>query len=195
MGRVRSLCVFCGSSTGLLPVYEQAAVEMGALLAAEGIRLVYGGGNVGLMGALARGCMEAGGEVIGIIPQALFDREHGHRGISRLEVVTSMHERKARMAELADGFVALPGGIGTFEELLEIMTWAQLGIHGKPIALVNVDGYFNPLLALLDNALDQGFMAQKNRNLLMVAGHPEALITMMRGMELGHPPPKSNLGV
>lgn len=195
MGRVRSLCVFCGSSTGLLPVYEQAAVEMGALLAAEGIRLVYGGGNVGLMGALARSCMEAGGEVIGIIPQALFDREHGHRGISRLEVVTSMHERKARMAELADGFVALPGGIGTFEELLEIMTWAQLGIHGKPIALVNVAGYFNPLLALLDNALDQGFMAQKHRNLLMVAGHPEALITIMREMEPGHPPPKSNLGV
>jgi uncharacterized protein (TIGR00730 family) len=179
MAKIKALCVFCGSSMGSRQDYRAAAAQLGALLAKDNIQLVYGGGNVGLMGMVAKSCMDAGGEVIGIIPQALFNKEHGHRGISRLEVVSTMHARKARMADLADGFIALPGGIGTFEELLEVLTWSQLGIHGKPVALVNVTGYFDPLIALLDNAVGEGFLSRKHRNLLIVDDHPQAAIAQL----------------
>lgn len=158
-------------------------MELGALLARENIQLVYGGGNVGLMGTVAGSCMAAGGEVIGIIPKALFEKEHGHRGLSRLEVVSTMHERKARMAALADGFAALPGGIGTLEELLEVLTWSQLGIHDKPVALVNVAGYFDPLLALLDNAVDEGFLSAEQRGMLLVADQAQAVLAKMLALD------------
>ena len=171
MRKISALCVFCGSRLGSRPVYGAAAMELGSLLAKKKIQLVYGGGNVGL---------------IGIIPTALFEKEHGHRGLSRLEVVSTMHERKARMAALADGFIALPGGIGTFEELLEALTWSQLGIHAKPVALVNVSGYFDPLLALLDSAVGQGFLGEEQRGLLLVADHVQGIIDQMLELEL-HP--------
>ena len=186
MRKISALCVFCGSRVGSRPVYGAAAMELGSLLAKKKIQLVYGGGNVGLMGKVADSCMAAGGEVIGIIPTALFEKEHGHRGLSRLEVVSTMHERKARMAALADGFIALPGGIGTFEELLEALTWSQLGIHAKPVALVNVSGYFDPLLALLDSAVGQGFLGEEQRSLLLVADHVQGIIDQMLELEF-HP--------
>ncbi len=186
MPKLAALCVFCGSSMGLRSAYAEAATELGALLAREGIQLVYGGGNVGLMGVVAKSCMESGGEVIGIIPRALFKKEHGNQEITRLEIVSSMHERKSRMSELSDGFVALPGGIGTFEELLEVLTWSQLGIHRKPVAVINVGGYFNPLLALLDNALDEGFLGAEHRGLLLVSDRPGDLVSNMRKLDI-HP--------
>ena len=183
---MKAICIFCGSSTGLRPTYQEAAAELGALLAQSRIQLVYGGGNIGLMGTVADSCMAAGGEVVGVIPKALVDKEHGHSGITRLEVVSDMHERKARMAVLADGFLALPGGIGTLEELFEVMTWSQLGIHGKPIALVNVDGFFDPLLAMLDHTLAEGFLRLQHRRLLIAAEEPRAALEQMR--ELMHNP-------
>jgi uncharacterized protein (TIGR00730 family) len=193
MPKLAALCVFCGSSMGLRPAYAEAATELGALLAREGIQLVYGGGNVGLMGVVAKSCMEFGGEVIGIIPRGLFKKEHGNQEITRLEVVSSMHERKSRMSELSDGFVALPGGIGTFEELLEVLTWSQLGIHRKPVAVINVGGYFNPLLALLDNALDEGFLGAEHRGLLLVLDRPGDLVSNMRKLDV-HPAHNRSMG-
>lgn len=163
-----SVCVFCGSRPGTSPEYLDTARELGARLACEGRLLVYGGGDVGLMGAVADGCLDAGGEVIGVIPRGLLEREVGHRRV-RLEVVGSMHERKARMADLADGFVALPGGLGTFEELFEVLTWAQLGIHAKPIVALDVAGSARALVALLDATLAAGFMTAAHRDLLRVA--------------------------
>jgi uncharacterized protein (TIGR00730 family) len=195
MVKIKALCVFCGSSIGSRQDYRTAAVELGKLLAEGNIQLVYGGGNVGLMGIVAKSCMDAGGEVIGIIPQALFEKEHGHRGISRLEVVSTMHERKARMAELADGFMALPGGIGTFEELLEVLTWCQLGIHRKPVALVNVAGYFDPLIALLDNAVGEGFLSQKHRRLLIVDDRPQAAVAQLLNADLRPITSSATLGI
>jgi len=193
MPKLAALCVFCGSSMGLRPAYAEAAAELGALLAQEGIQLVYGGGNVGLMGVVAKSCMESGGEVIGIIPRALFKKEHGNQAITRLEVVSSMHERKSRMSELSDGFVALPGGIGTFEELLEVLTWSQLGIHRKPVAVINVGGYFNPLLALLDNALDEGFLGAEHRGLLLVSDRLGDLVSNLRKLDI-HPAHNRSMG-
>lgn len=193
MPKLAALCVFCGSSMGLRPAYAEAAAELGALLAREGIQLVYGGGNVGLMGVVAKSCMESGGEVIGIIPRALFKKEHGNQAITRLEVVSSMHERKSRMSELSDGFVALPGGIGTFEELLEVLTWSQLGIHRKPVAVINVGGYFNPLLALLDNALDEGFLGAEHRGLLLVSDRLGDLVSNLRKLDI-HPAHNRSMG-
>jgi uncharacterized protein (TIGR00730 family) len=166
---MKSLCVFCGSRGGSEPVYAEAAQQLGARLAAERIRLVYGGGNVGLMGTLADAVLANGGEVIGVIPVSLVDRELAHAGLSELRIVSSMHERKALMAELSAGFLALPGGLGTFEELCEILTWAQLGFHDKPIALLNTQGYYEPLLMLLDRAVAHGFLRAEYRRLLMVA--------------------------
>ena len=195
MRKISALCVFCGSRVGSRPVYGAAAMEMGSLLAKKKIQLVYGGGNVGLMGKVAESCMAAGGEVIGIIPTALFEKEHGHRGLSRLEVVSTMHERKARMAALADGFIALPGGIGTFEELLEALTWSQLGIHAKPVALVNVSGYFDPLLALLDSAVGQGFLGEEQRSLLLVADHVQGIIDQMLELEFHPNISPTNMGI
>jgi uncharacterized protein (TIGR00730 family) len=173
---VRSVCVFCGSSSGRREAYATAAREIGAELVRRGLTLVYGGGDVGLMGTLADVMLESGGLVIGVIPEALVQREVAHRGLTELRVVDSMHERKALMAELADAFIALPGGIGTLEELCEVLTWAQLGIHNKPVGLLNVDGYFTPLIAMLDHAVAEGFMKADHRRLLLTAEDAAALL-------------------
>jgi len=175
----RRLCVFCGSAKGKRPEYADTAVVMGRLLAERGIGLVYGGGNIGLMGLLADACLRAGGEVTGVIPEALMKKEVGHLALTRLEVVDSMHTRKARMAELSDGFVALPGGFGTFEELCEVLTWGQLGFHEKPVGLVNVVDYFGPLIALCDRAVEDGFMRPEHRELLQAADTPAAVLAAM----------------
>jgi uncharacterized protein (TIGR00730 family) len=175
-----SVCVFCGSSHGAHPDYEAAARDLGAALAEAGERVVYGGASVGLMGALADAALEAGGEVVGVIPQSLVDREIAYRGLSDLHVVQTLHERKARMAELADAFVALPGGAGTLEELFEVYTWGQLGLHSKPLALVNVRGYWGGLLAFLDHAVAEGFLPVQRRAALTVADGPEAVLDAVR---------------
>ena len=156
------VCVFCGASSGRRPAYAEAARSFGALLAARGIGLVYGGGRVGLMGAVADGALAGGGEVIGVIPQALVDRELAHQALSTLHVVTSLHERKALMADLSDAFVALPGGFGTLDELMEQLTWAQLGIHAKPVGLLDVDGYWAPLAALARHLTEEGFVRESD---------------------------------
>lgn len=180
------LCVFCGSNPGQDPIYMEAARSLGAALVQHGIDLVYGGGSVGLMGAVADGVMENGGHAIGVIPQALFDKEIGHKGLSDLKVVGSMHERKALMAELADGFIALPGGLGTFEELFEVWTWAQLGYHRKPCALLNVGGFYDKLTGFLDDVVERGFVKPVHRSMLIVENEPATLIEALRAYE----PPK-----
>ena len=173
------LCVFCGSSHGSNPAYAEAAKNLGAELARRGIALVYGGGNVGLMGVVADGVLAAGGQVIGVIPEALMAKELGHKGIQDLRVVKTMHERKAMMAELADGFIAMPGGIGTFEEFFEIVTWAQLGFHAKPCALLNVNGFYDPLLRLVDHAIEERFVKASQRQILIVESEINALLHRM----------------
>jgi len=173
------VCVFCGSSDGARAGYAGAARAMGAALARRGIGLVYGGGRVGLMGILADAVLEGGGNVIGVIPQAMVSKELAHRGLTELRVVASLHERKAMMAELADAFVALPGGYGTFEEFCEIVTWAQLGLHVKPCALLNVEGYYDPLLALFDHALEERFVRPAHRDLVMEERQPERLLDLL----------------
>jgi uncharacterized protein (TIGR00730 family) len=173
------LCVFCGSRAGIRPAYRAMAEALGRTLAARGIELVYGGGNVGLMGVVADACLAAGGRVTGVIPAALMEWEVGHRGLTQLEVVDSMHSRKARMAELADGFIALPGGLGTFEELFEMLTWAQLGFHAKPVALLDVEGYYAPLVQLVARGMDEGFMKPENRGLLLHASEVDSLLAAM----------------
>jgi uncharacterized protein (TIGR00730 family) len=173
---IRSLCVFCGSSVGNRPEYAAAAVQVGRLLAERGIRLVYGAGNVGLMGVLADAALAAGGQVVGVIPQMLVDRELAHRGITELRIVGTMHERKALMADLSDAFLALPGGLGTFEELCEALTWSQLGIHAKPCGALNIGGYFNHLAVLLDHAVQEGFVSDANRSLLLIATNAAELL-------------------
>jgi uncharacterized protein (TIGR00730 family) len=183
MKPIRTLCVFCGSSVGNRPEYAVAAVEVGRLLAQRGIRLVYGAGNVGLMGILADAALAAGGEVIGVIPQMLVDRELAHRGLTDLRIVGTMHERKALMAELSDAFLALPGGLGTFEELCEALTWSQLGIHAKPCGALNIRGYFDDLQSLLDRALQEGFLRPEHRNLLVTASNPTQLLDRLEKYE------------
>lgn len=170
------ICVYCGSSAGHKPAHSVAARAMGQALARRGIGLVNGGGRVGLMGATADGALEAGGEAIGVIPRALMDRELGHTGMTELRVVEDMHERKALMAELSDAFVALPGGIGTLEELFEAWTWAGLGIHQKPVALFDVDGYWDPLIAMADRMVEEGFLPLRLRDALLVARDPDSLV-------------------
>ena len=177
----RRLCIFCGSSRGSDPRFVTAARHVGAELARRGIGLVYGGGNVGLMGEVADAALAAGGEVIGVIPQFLVDAEAAHFGLTKLHIVQSMHERKAMMAELSDGFIALPGGFGTLEELMEIVTWSQLHLHTKPVAVLNVAGFFTPLLAMLDNMVHAGLLKPKNRELLIDAAElGECLDAMSR---------------
>jgi uncharacterized protein (TIGR00730 family) len=176
---LRSICVFCGSSVGLRPEYATAATAFGRLLAERGIRVIYGGGNVGMMGLLANAALAAGGEVIGVIPQMLVDRELAHRRLTDLRIVTSMHERKALMAELSDAFVALPGGLGTYEELCEVLTWAQLGIHHKPCGCLNILGYFDSLAKLLDDAVTEGFLRPDQRTNLILADRPDKLLTLL----------------
>jgi uncharacterized protein (TIGR00730 family) len=168
--------VFCGSSAGRDPAYGQLAEALGRALAERGIGVVYGGGRVGLMGVVADAAMAAGGEVVGVIPQALLDREIGHQGLTDLRVVGSMHERKSLMAELADGFVALPGGIGTLEELFEMWTWAQLGLHAKPCGVLDAGGFYGPLLAFLDHQVAAGFVRPAHRAMLVSADTPGALL-------------------
>lgn len=173
--RVR-VCVFTGASRGLRPIHAEAVGLFGAELARRGHGLVYGGGHVGLMGVIADGALSRGGEVIGVIPRQLVDRELAHEGVTELQVVPDMHARKARMAEQADAFVALPGGIGTLEELFELWTWAQLGLHSKPIGLLNVDGFFDHLLAFCDHMVDDGFLPADSRAHLVVAEGAAALL-------------------
>jgi uncharacterized protein (TIGR00730 family) len=173
---LRRICVFCGASSGNRPAYVAAAKRVGRELAERGIGLVYGGGNIGLMGTLADACLEAGGYVIGVIPQALVAKEVAHKRLSDLRIVASMHERKAMMAELSDAFVAMPGGFGTFEEWFEVVTWAQLGLHVKPCALLNVDGYYDPLIALIDHAVKEGFINSTHRQLLLSGSDAHQLI-------------------
>jgi uncharacterized protein (TIGR00730 family) len=177
---MRRVCVFCGSNPGARPAYADAARALGTLLAARRIGLVYGGGRVGLMGVLADAALAAGGEVIGVIPRALATKEIAHDGVSELRVVASMHERKAEMAALADGFVALPGGFGMFEELLEVVTWAQLGLHAKPIGILNVAGYFDAFHVLVERAIEERFVHPGYRALLTYAENAEDLLDAMR---------------
>ncbi|HEX6039628.1 TIGR00730 family Rossman fold protein [Longimicrobium sp.] len=177
---MKRICVFCGSNPGGRPDYADAARAMGRALADHGIGLVYGGGGVGLMGIVADTVMQAGGEVIGVIPEALMRREVGHLEVTQLHVVHSMHERKAMMADLSDGFVAMPGGYGTFEEFCEVITWSQLGFHPKPCGLLNVAGYYAPLLAMFDHAVAERFVRPQHRQLVLEDTDPGALLDKMR---------------
>ncbi|HEY8548775.1 MAG TPA: TIGR00730 family Rossman fold protein [Vicinamibacterales bacterium] len=170
------VAVFCGSSTGTHPDYLEAARRLGHGIAARGLALVYGGARVGLMGALADAALEAGGRVIGVIPGSLVEREIAHTGLDDLRVVSTMHERKALMASLADAFVALPGGMGTLDEMCEILTWAQLGLHAKPCGFVNVRGYWDPFFAFLDTAVSSGFLRASHRELVVCEPSPEAVL-------------------
>lgn len=174
------LCVFCGSSNGSRPRYRAAAAEFGALLAAEGIGLVYGGGRTGLMGAVADAALERGGEVIGVIPEALVAREVAHHGLADLRIVQTMHERKALMADLSDGFVALPGAFGTLDEFCEIVTWAQLGIHGKPCGLWNVDRFWDPLLSMFAHSEAEGFLKPAHRRMVLAEDDPRRLLACLK---------------
>ena len=173
---MKSVCVYCGASFGADPAYAEAARHVGAALAERGLRVVYGGASVGLMGAVADAALEAGGEVVGVIPQVLVDKEVAHPGLTALHTVGNMHERKAKMAELSDAFVALPGGIGTLEELVEVYTWSYLGIHDKPFGLINTNGYYDGFTAFLDHAVDQQFLRPEVRERLTVAPTPEELL-------------------
>ena len=178
---VRRVAVYCGSANGNDPAFLAEAVALGEAIAAAGLGLVYGGASVGLMGAVADAALKSGAEVIGVLPDVLAGKEIAHAGLSSLELVTTMHERKARMAELADAFLVLPGGYGTLEELLEVVTWAQLRLHDKPCILINTAGYWDGLLAFLDTAVAAGFLKQKNRGLLRVAGSAEEAVGMVVG--------------
>ena len=180
---MKRVCVFCGSRNGTRDQYVGSARRMGEALARRGIGLVYGGGGIGLMGILADAALSAGGDVIGVIPEALMAREVAHRGLTDLRVVASMHERKALMAELADAFVALPGGFGTLEEFCESLTWAQLGIHRKPCGLLNVEGFFDPLLLLFDHAVRERFVSPDHRSLVVVEEDPERLLDALSRWE------------
>jgi uncharacterized protein (TIGR00730 family) len=187
---MRRVCVFCGSSPGARPAYGEATVELARVLVSEGLELVYGGADVGLMGTLADTVLAEGGEAIGVIPRALVEKEIAHDGLSDLRVVGSMHERKALMADLSDAFVALPGGLGTLEELLEIYTWAQLGLHQKPCALLDVDGYYAGIAAFLSHAVEERFLREEHRAMLIVEHEPRTLIDRLSGFEPGAVQPK-----
>jgi uncharacterized protein (TIGR00730 family) len=180
--RVRRITVFCGSSPGADSGFADAARELATLLARRGIGVVYGGGNIGLMGVLADAALASGGEVIGVIPSALMEKELGHTGLTRLHVVASMHERKAMMAELADAFIALPGGFGTLDEFCEILTWAQLGLHDKPCGLLNTGGYYDPFLAQVDRAVTSRFVREEHRGLFITERGPEALLARLAAL-------------
>ena len=183
MTELKRVCVFCGSNPGFDPAYLRSAEEMGRALAGRGIGLVYGGGNVGLMGKVADTVMAAGGEVIGVIPEGLMRREVGHTEVTELHVVRTMHERKMMMADRADAFVALPGGLGTWEEFCEVLTWTQLGIHAKPGGVLNVLGYYDPLLAMFDRAVEDGFVRAEHRALALTETDPERLLDRLAAWE------------
>jgi uncharacterized protein (TIGR00730 family) len=173
---IKRVCVFCGSNNGVKKVYSESAQALGNLLAQEGIALVYGGGSVGLMGQLADSVLMAGGEVIGVIPHALWAREIGHRGLTDLRIVETMHERKSMMADLSDAFIALPGGLGTLEEIFEIWTWSQLGLHAKPVGFLDIDGYWNGLMSFLDRAVKEEFVRPLHRGIALMESDPAALL-------------------
>ena len=176
---MRSICVFCGSNSGTRLVYPEAAQLLGRELVRRNLRLVYGGGNVGLMGILADAVLSAGGEVVGVIPQALLAKEVGHSGLTELHVVGSMHARKALMAELSDAFVALPGGFGTLEEFCEVLTWAQLGLHRKPCGLLNIGGYYDSLLTFFQQAVTEGFLRAQHGELVLVGRTPDEVLALL----------------
>lgn len=180
---MKQVCIFCGSYQGTQPIYMTVAHQMGIGLAQRGLGLIYGGGRVGLMGAVADGTLSAGGKVTGVIPQSLVDRELAHTGLTELHVVTSMHQRKALMADLADAFIAMPGGFGTLDELFEIITWVQLGFHQKPIALLNVGGYFDPLIIFIDHMATEGFIKSQHRTAVMVKNDVESLLDALSTYE------------
>ena len=181
---MRRVCVFCGSSVGNQRAYSDAAEALGKLLAGRGIALVYGGGNVGLMGVIAETVMAHGGQVIGVIPHALAEREIANIAITDLRVVDSMHTRKAMMADLADAFIAMPGGVGTFEEFFEAVTWTQLGLHRKPCGLLNVNAFYSPLAAFIDQAVDEGFIKPVHRSIIVVDDDPERLLDSLSAIQL-----------
>jgi uncharacterized protein (TIGR00730 family) len=183
MTAIRSLLVYCGANEGSSSVYRDAAVELGTLLAQENITLVYGGGSVGLMGIIADAVLQSGGKVSGVIPDFLHTKEIGHKGVTQMHVVSSMHERKALMEKLSDAMIALPGGFGTMDEIFEMLTWAQLGLHRKPIGLLNVNRYYDPFLAQLDVMVQEGFLRPSNRDLLIVATSPAELIRRLRAAD------------
>jgi uncharacterized protein (TIGR00730 family) len=176
--------VFCGSSVGVKAIYADAATELGQLLAAKGIGLVYGGGNVGLMGVIADAVVDAGGEAIGVIPRALADREIAHTGLTSLHIVDSMHTRKAMMAELSDAFIAMPGGVGTFEEFFEAVTWTQLGLHRKPCGLLNVGGFYTPLVQFINQAVAEGFIRPVHRKVIVEDNDPVRLLEALSTVDL-----------
>jgi uncharacterized protein (TIGR00730 family) len=180
---IRSLCIFCGSNSGNDPIYANVARDFGALLAKSNVALIYGGGHVGLMGIIADAVLAGRGNAIGVIPRMLWDREVGHRNLTELHVVETMHERKAMMASLSDAFVALPGGLGTLEEIFEVWTWAQLGIHRKPLGFLDANGFYAPLLSFLDHAVDAGFIRAQHRSMAIVDGDPASLLRRMSEYE------------
>lgn len=175
-GPIKAVCVFCGSSSGAGTRYVDAATSLGEYLARSGVQVVYGGAHVGTMGVLADAALAAGGEVVGVIPEGMVEREIAHTGLTELHVVADMHERKALMAERADAFIALPGGAGTLEELFEVWTWAQLGLHAKPIGLLDIDGFYQPLRAMVDHMVDEGFLRATHRDTLLFGTDPERLL-------------------
>ena len=180
---MNSICVYCGSNPGNRPIFAERALALGTRIAGDGLALVYGGGNVGLMGIVADAVLEAGGDVIGVIPEQLVTWEVAHKGLTRLEVVASMHERKQRMFELADGFVALPGGFGTLDEMFEMLTWRQLGLGQKPCAFLDVDGFYAPLMAMIDGMVDTRFLHPDQRQDLWHGEDIEAMLAWMRDYE------------
>ncbi|GGK04886.1 TIGR00730 family Rossman fold protein [Luteimonas terricola] len=180
---MKSLCVYCGSNSGARPAYAEGAIALGTRMARDGIRLVYGGGNIGLMGTIADAVLAAGGEVVGVIPKQLVDMEVAHLNLTELEVVGSMHERKSRMFDLADGFVALPGGFGTLEEIVEMLTWRQLGIGNKPCAILDIEGYYQPLVAMMDRMVEERFLHPGQRDDLWTGQDIGAMIDWMRGYQ------------
>lgn len=181
---MKRLCVFCGSSLGSRPEYRSAAEQLGAELVQRNIGLVFGGGNVGLMGVLADAVLKEGGEVVGVIPEGLMAREIGHNGLTKLHIVHSMHERKALMADLSDAFIALPGGFGTLEEFCEVVTWSQLGLHAKPCGVLNVLGYYSPLLTMFDRAVEERFLKPENRALVLAR---DSVIELLQALEQWRP--------
>ena len=176
---MKRICVYCGSSYGKLPAYTEAAKALGHAMTEQGIGLVYGGASVGIMGVIADAVLEGGGEVLGVIPQAIADKEIAHTGLTELKVVANMHERKAMMAEDSDGFIALPGGLGTMEELFEVWTWAQLGFHQKPCGLMNIAGYYDHLTAFIEHAVDQEYVKSAHQQALLVAKDPKDMLEQM----------------
>lgn len=180
---MKSICIYCGSSPGASPLYAQAARRLAKEMVADNIGLVYGGGNVGLMGIIADEVLRLGGEATGVIPKALMEREVGHQGLTRLHIVKDMHERKALMAELSDGFIAMPGGIGTLEELFEVFTWSQLGIHDKPIGLLNVNGFYDGLIGFIQHLVNERFLKDQQAGIIMVESDEAALISRFKSYQ------------